>query len=216
MAGEGVVRVAARPVPMQACAHVLADAFADDPLMSSIWPDRSRRAVALRTYFTATLSHEHSVVGVVEFVAVEGRPVAVAAWDGPNRGSALAGLWRTLRAAPELLSALRTRLPVGVDVRRRLDEHEPGSPHWTLVNLGVHPDHQGSGLARTLLNHRLAAIDADAAASHLVCTRAKNVSLYERFGFTTTKEFGLRDGTPLWAMDRRWRALCDAPPRYPA
>ncbi len=202
MAERRAVHTADTASHLTMCAGVLAGAFADDPLMSSIWPEPGRRRRALRAYFAATLRHEHSVIGVVEYICVDGEPAAVAAWDGPARGGAIAGLRRTARAAPELVSALRERLPVGIDVRRRLDRHEPSEPHWTLVNLGVAESFRGTGLARTLVDHRLSAVDAQAQPAHLVCTRAENVPLYERFAFSTTAQFALRDGTPLWAMDR--------------
>ena len=203
MASGAVLRVADDPWSLSACAQVLARAFADDPLMKSIWPDPRRRARALTTYFGATLRHEHSVVGAVEYVAVNGAPAAVAAWDGPSRGSTSDQLRRTVRAAPKLLTALRSRLPVGVDVRRRLDSQEPSEPHWLLVNLGVDEQCRGEGFARMLIEHRLAEVDLHHESAHLVWTRAENVPLYERFGFTTTTEFRLSDGTPLWVMDRR-------------
>ena len=70
------------------------------------------------------------------------------------------------------------------------------------MNLGVTPAAQKRGLARILLDHRLAAVDAHGHPAHLVCTRAENVALYQRFGFTVSDEFALADGTPLWSMDR--------------
>ena len=76
-------------------------------------------------------------------------------------------------------------------------------PHWTLVNLGVDEARRGTGLARMLIEHRLVDMDTRHEPGHLICTRSENVPLYERFGFTTTTEFALGDGTPLWAMDRR-------------
>ncbi|MBJ7291336.1 MAG: GNAT family N-acetyltransferase [Williamsia sp.] len=171
--------------------------------MASIWPDDHRRRAALVGYFTATMRYEHSRIGVVDYLTDDaGHPVAVAAWDGPNRGGTVAGLVRTVRAAPGMLGALRGRLPAGIGVRQRLDAHEPTDPHWTLVNLGVATVAQKQGHARTLIEHRLAHIDANPLSAHLVCTRAGNVALYRRFGFEVSEEFDLANGTSLWAMDR--------------
>ncbi|MGJ0119574.1 N-acetyltransferase [Williamsia sp. MIQD14] len=200
---QSEVRTAATTRELDACARTLASAFADDPLMSVIWPDTDRRHAALPRYFTASLRYEHSRIGVVDHLTdPTGRPIAVAAWDGPDRGGTLAGLGRTLRGAPRTVSALGGRLVAGLDVRRRLDAHAPTGRHWTLVNLGVTPAAQKSGLARILLDHRLASVDADEHPAHLVCTRAENVALYRRFEFDVSEEFALVDGTPLWSMDR--------------
>lgn len=197
------VRTAAARQEFDACAAALAAAFADDPLMSSLWPDAHRRHAALPRYFTASLRFEHGRIGVVDYLADHiGRPLAVAAWDGPDRGGPISGLGRTLRAAPRTLTALGGRVGAGLDVRRRLDAHEPSDRHWTLVNLGVTPAAQKRGLARILLEHRLATVDARGYPAHLVCTRAENVALYRRFGFAVSDEFALADGTPLWSMDR--------------
>ncbi|MCP2174771.1 GNAT family N-acetyltransferase [Williamsia maris] len=198
------VRTATDRSELDACARILAEAFAQDPLMASIWPDDQRRRIALVGYFTATMRHEHSRVGVVDYLTDDaGHPIAVAAWDGPNRGSTMAGLGRTVRAAPGMLSALRDRLPAGISVRQRLDAHEPTDPHWTLVNIGVATVAQKQGHARALLKHRLAHIDVDSLPAHLVCTRAENVALYRRFGFEVSDEFALASGSPLWSMDRQ-------------
>ncbi|MGU3292482.1 GNAT family N-acetyltransferase [Williamsia sp. M5A3_1d] len=197
------VRTAHSTTELDACAATLAPAFADDPLMSFIWTRAEQRHAALPRYFTATLRYEHSRIGVVDYIADDtGQPIAVAAWDGPDRGGTVAGLARTVRAAPRTLTALRGRVGAGLDVRRRLDAHAPPERHWTLVNLGVTPTAQKRGLSRVLINHRLAIIDAAAHPAHLVCTRAENVALYRRFGFTVADEFALADGTPLWSMDR--------------
>lgn len=198
------VRTATDRSELDACVRVLAEAFARDPLMASIWPDDQRRHTALIGYFTATMRHEHSRIGVVDYLTDDaGHPIAVAAWDGPNRGGTMAGLVRTARAAPGMLSALRERLPAGISVRQRLDDHAPTDPHWTLVNLGVATVVQKQGHARTLLDYRLARIDANPLPAHLVCTRAENVELYRRFGFEVSDEFALASGTPLWSMDRQ-------------
>ncbi len=200
------MRTATDRSEFDAYARVLAEAFANDPLMASIWPDDHRRRAALVGYFTATMRHEHSRIGVVDYLADDaGHPIAVAAWDGPDRGNTMAGLGRTLRAAPRMLGALRGRLPAGISVRQRLDAHEPTDPHWTLVNLGVAPVAQKQGHARTLLDHRLARIDANLLPAHLICTRAENVALYRRFGFEVSDEFALASGAPLWSMDRQPR-----------
>lgn len=62
--------------------------------------------------------------------------------------------------------------------------HFPPHPAWYLMYLGVHPDGQGAGTGRTLLQ---AALDdvlrREAAPVYLETGTERNVRFYERFGF---------------------------------
>ncbi|GAB0103073.1 GNAT family N-acetyltransferase [Nocardia sp. JMUB6875] len=192
----------ATPADLNSCATVLAQAFADDPLMSTIWPDPVRRKAALPGYFAASLRHFHLPAGGVQLATDrEDRICAVAVWDPP-------GAWdqpitRTLRALSDLLPALRTRTAAAIAIRRALDERHPREPeHWYLANLGTAPTHRGQGYAAALLADR--AETAPDRGQYLVCTKQENVAYYERFGFKVTGEFQLPLGAhpTMWAM---WR-----------
>ncbi|GAB4590214.1 GNAT family N-acetyltransferase [Nocardia sp. IFM 10818] len=192
----------ATPADLTDCATVLAEAFADDPLMSAIWPDQTRRHRALPGYFKASLRHFHLPAGGVQLATDrDGHIGAVAVWDPP-------GHWdqpftHTLRALPDLLPALRTRALAAISVRSELDTHHPHQPqHWYLANLGTTQRHRGQGYAAALLADR--ATTAPDLGQYLVCTRAENVSYYERFGFSITGTFQLPAGArpEMWAM---WR-----------
>lgn len=62
--------------------------------------------------------------------------------------------------------------------------HFPPHPAWYLMYLGVHPDRQGAGTGRALLQ---AALDdilrREAAPVYLETGTERNVRFYERFGF---------------------------------
>ncbi|MFI9407100.1 GNAT family N-acetyltransferase [Nocardia sp. NPDC052316] len=187
---------------IEACTRVLAEGFADDPVMSAIWPDRRRRHRGVPRYFATSLRHFHLPGGGVQ-VAIDqhGGLGGVAVWDPP-------GQWdqpfsRTLRALPELLPALRTRTTAAMAVRRALDEQHPHTPpHWYLANIATPVDRRGQGYAARLIADRLT--EAPDTAAYLVCTREKNIRFYEKFGFMVCATFVLPAGAnpPMWAMIR--------------
>lgn len=184
------------------CARVLAQAFADDPLMASIWPDQARRHRALPGYFAASLRHFHVPGGGVQIATDrDGQIGAVAVWDPPGRWNQ--GLGTTIRAVPDLLPVLGTRIPAAISVRRTLDAHHPHEPeHWYLANIGTTLTQRGRGFAAQLVTDCL---DGDPGhGAWLVCTREQNIGYYERFGFAVTDTFILPGaaGATMWAM---WR-----------
>lgn len=81
-----------------------------------------------------------------------------------------------------------------------------GSKHvWYLQILGVHPDFQGRGIARKVMDPILKHADENGIECYLETTNSKNLPLYEHFGFvvrhhaTTTPIFG---GPGGWMMTR--------------
>ncbi|WP_280394360.1 GNAT family N-acetyltransferase [Nocardia brasiliensis] len=190
----------AAPVDIGACVRVLAEAFADDPVMSAIWPDPRKRHRALPRYFAASLRHFHIPGGAVQVAAdPEGHLGGVAVWDPPGQWDQ--PLTRTLRAVPELLPALGLRTRAAIAVRGTLDTHHPATPlHWYLANIGTPEAHRGQGYAARLISDRLT--NSPSTAAYLVCTREKNIGFYEQFGFGVTDTFRLPvGGKPMmWAM----------------
>ncbi|MFI6217646.1 GNAT family N-acetyltransferase [Nocardia brasiliensis] len=190
----------AAPVDIGACARVLAEAFAEDPVMSAIWPDLPKRQRALPRYFAASLRHFHVPGGGVQVAEdPDGHLGGVAVWDPPRQWDQ--PFSRTLRALPELLPALGLRTRAAIAIRTTLDTHHPATPpHWYLANLATPATHRGRGYAARLLDDRRT--QSPGTAAYLVCTREKNVSFYERFGFEVTDTFCLPvgDRPMMWAM----------------
>lgn len=188
-----------RDIP--ACAQILGEAFADDPVMAELWPDPQRRHAVLVGYFDVSIRHHHIHGGGVQ-LAVEGdRAVGVSDWDPP--GHYVQPLARTVRAAPSLAWLFRDRLRHALRVRQTLDRHAPREPFWYLAHIGTTVDARGAGAAVAMLAHRLAEIDAAGQSAYLVCTRAETVPFYERFGFHMREEFRLSDrGATVFGMDR--------------
>lgn len=197
--------IATRPARVQdleVCAQVLAEAFRDDPLMTSIWPDSRERYRALPGYFTASLTHFHLGGGGVQVATTdEGRIGAVAVWDLPEHWNL--GVGRILRAVPSLLAPMRTRALAAIRVLRTLDTYHPHEPeHWYLANLAVSDEFRKQGFAAQLLNTRLAQCDTEGVGAYLVATHKDNVGYYEKVGFAVTNTFTLPGNNAMWSM---WR-----------
>lgn len=183
------------------CAAVLAAAFADDPIMCVLWPNRRWRHRVLPDYFAASIRYHHLQGGAVDVARDRGRIFAVADWDPPGREQQSVG--DTLRAGPTFIRLFRHRLLNAIAVRRTLDSHAPAPPFWYLAHIGSHPSARGRGYAQALMTHRLHRADADGGSAYLVCTSVETTSFYEHHGFAVSTTFRLgASGPPLWGMVR--------------
>ncbi|OGN90844.1 MAG: hypothetical protein A2158_05175, partial [Chloroflexi bacterium RBG_13_46_14] len=65
-------------------------------------------------------------------------------------------------------------------------EHTPERPHHYLAALGVHPDFQGQGFARILLDrmHEISENHGISTGIYLETAKMKNVEMYEHFGYS--------------------------------
>ncbi|MGO1739018.1 MAG: GNAT family N-acetyltransferase [Actinomycetaceae bacterium] len=159
---------------------LVAAAFDADPLFTWVLPDRAQRRRRLARWATAsvrlTLSH-----GVVDTAGGRG----MASWQPPGRTpSALdrlrdGAVGAQLALGPGGLARIAAADRQAHAARRA---HDPGGS-WYLALLAVHPGHRGQGLAGALLRHGLARADRTASPVWLETNAARNVSIYERFGF---------------------------------
>lgn len=71
-----------------------------------------------------------------------------------------------------------------------LQRYHPLEPHYSLSLLGVHPDFQGRGYARTLLEalHELSEAHPLSTGVYLETGNPRNVPWYEHFGYHTTSQ----------------------------
>ena len=84
-----------------------------------------------------------------------------------------------------------------------LDAKAPPEPYFYLSFIGVAPGAQGMGIGSALLETVLERCDAEGHGAYLESSHERNISLYERWGFTVGEEFPLPGGgPPLWLM---WR-----------
>ncbi|MGN7192142.1 MULTISPECIES: GNAT family N-acetyltransferase [unclassified Curtobacterium] len=171
---------------LPAVATVLAEAFADDPVLHAFRPARpgEDRTAVLTGLFAALIRSVPERCRAVD-VAVDttsGGVVGAAFWEAPrpHPGSVLA----FLRQAPALLGVLG----VGGALRalrhlRRMDRARPDAPHWYLAEIGVSAAARGQGVGGLLLEHALDRVDGQRRHAYLESSTPLNRRLYRRHGF---------------------------------
>ncbi len=86
----------------------------------------------------------------------------------------------------------------------KFEKMHPSEPHWYVLILGVHPNHQGKGLGGKLLQRIIKKADADAVPVYLETANPKNLDFYRKYGFETSKAIVPMAGCPtVWALLRK-------------
>jgi ribosomal protein S18 acetylase RimI-like enzyme len=190
----------ASPQDTSAVAAILGDAFGDDPVLAWIVPDDQRRHAGLDRYFLALTRHFY--LPHHEVYLTEGASGA-ALWlpPGISSGSVFTPamipiLWYLYRSAG--LAGLRRADQISSAL---LAQHPP-QPHYYLHAIGVRHDRQGHGAGSALLRHMTERCDREGAQAYLESSNARNIPLYERYGFRVTHEWRANGGPSLWPMFR--------------
>jgi len=169
-------------------AHVLATAFADDPVIRWVVAD----PVDDRTFFTAVLRHELTDA-VLDLAVVDGRPIGAAVWQRPGQSTAQQpGTDELFIEILGMAGAVRAG-----ELDRLCEEARPAEPHWYLADLGAAEPGRGAGGA--LLRAGLDRVDGPA---YLESSNEVNIPIYERYGFAVTGVIEVPDGPKLWTMYR--------------
>ncbi len=76
--------------------------------------------------------------------------------------------------------------------------------HYYLLMLGVHPQAQGKGVGKILMNHLLERAEQESMPVYLETQSERNLDLYRRFGFNVVIEDSVPGITGLksWGMRR--------------
>lgn len=190
----GSVRAATMDDLAEASA-VLADAFADDPVMVWAFPDvaaRPRLVQALFGYLAEHVYYPQGQCTVAGEAATLWLPAGVTVGDEfwAEHGDAFA-------------AAIEGQIERIATLAATMDEHHPHDPHRYLLAIGVRPSAQGRGLGGRLLAHTLSQVDERGEAAYLEATSPRSRVLYQRHGFEVVTEFAVDGGPPVWPM---WRA----------
>lgn len=169
-------------------------AFMDDPVLSWVYPDESRRRRFGRHYFA--MQARRLVPGGLSWRA-DG---AASLWAAPGR-------WRespleALRLGAATFRGLGLRGPRVARGLAGIESRHPRQPHLYLAAVGVRPERQGQGLGSALLRPGLEEADRRGLPAYLESSNIRNVPLYERHGFKVTEEVTLPRGPAVWLM---WR-----------
>ena len=176
----------------------LSAAFADDPVQQWLW-DGAADPAAARLRFLRFFVDEYFPLGHVYVVGDVG---GAALWAPPD-GDVLHG-----PSVDDLLALVGAA--IGDQALPRLAELarssalRPLAPHFYLGVLGVDPDRQGLGLGHVLVEPVLAVCDRDGIPAHLESSNPRNLSFYERLGFSAIGDFrcGGRAGPLMTIMHR--------------
>ena len=187
-------------------AEVLALAFAGDPLIGFFVPvETEERHAKLRAFFHFFCDLRHDLDWPLIGCEADGRLVAVACPSDPVDLP-----W------PEALGEKYRQLgrDLGADVVARLERYagisdplRPTEPNYYLGIIGVHPDAQGAGYGRALLDatQRLSEAHPTSTGVALDTESATNVRIYERCGYHVHATARLED-VDIWCMFRPNRA----------
>ncbi len=183
--------------------RVLARSFFDDPVITWMLPDESRRRrvseLAYRTFLKRIYLPNNEVY-------TDARRQGAALWSPPGR-------WRIplgaqLRMSPRLVWIFGARrLPEIVRGLNLIEHEHPDTvPHWHLGILGTDPVAQGHGVGSAVMAPILARCDTEGVPAYLESSKHANIAFYRRHGFEVTDKISLPDGPDLWGMWREPRA----------
>ena len=187
-----------------ALSAALAQAFADDPVMNWLLPQRTRRVARRELWFRLELQTYVLPQDGLAFTAADGRSSGLVGgclvlppdrWQMPN---AVDG-----RTALRWLQAFGRQLPRAIHVQRTMREHHPTEPHYYIRCVGVRPGLQGQGLGSALMRPTLERCDSDGVPAYLEASSERSAALYERLGFVHLGVLELPEGAPpVWPMRR--------------
>jgi ribosomal protein S18 acetylase RimI-like enzyme len=183
--------------------ETLTAAFFHDPLTEFLLPDEESRAkrLAARVEFLLGLSSKELSAGMAD-KACAGVIGAAPPGQYPPPFFHLMVLLTKLILKSLSFTPLRL-MERWVRIFHKFNKIRPRQPHWYVLVLGVHPDHQGKGLGGELLSQVLQKADEDGVAVYLESNNPKNLDFYRKYGFEVTEEIILVAGCPpIWGLLR--------------
>ena len=186
-------------------AHLLAAAFARDPIFNWITRE-SRRAEALNRFFYWVMRQRAIPLGET-WMSTDG--YAAVSWIAPYAEAKPDNFRDEMRLLSVLLSLTGvSRFARGAVMAKAMEHAHPPEPYFYLAFVGVAPRFQANGLGTALLENTLTRVDAVGMPAFLENSNPRNIKLYERFGFRVTREITARkDAPPLYAMTRPGRNM---------
>lgn len=196
MKAERIITPAGPADHPERLAATLARAFQDDPALSWIVPNPTRRRAMLPRFFAvmAEQSHRHGEV----LASADGEAASLWYPAGEVRDGPFASLRDNLR----LLAQFRMDLPRGLRVADAMHAHHPHpQPYVYLRYVGVAPEAQGKGWGGAIVRAGIARAAAKGQGVLLETATESNVAIYARLGFEITEEWQVPGGGPrFWTM----------------
>jgi ribosomal protein S18 acetylase RimI-like enzyme len=108
-----------------------------------------------------------------------------------------------IRKSREMNESLGAECSKRMEGYRKLQKrYTPEKPHCYLAVLGIHPEYQGNGLARLLLDevHEISRKNSTSTGVFLETAKLKNVDMYRHFGYNLISQDRLDNSVDLWYM----------------
>jgi GNAT superfamily N-acetyltransferase len=188
---------------VQPAAHVLSQAFANDPLCSYMLPQVKSRVKTLYKFFL--------VYGELNIKNNRGYGVGdplqgVAYWKSSSQENLSISIKSLGRIVPLFLTLYFADYFRGKPVTSQIDalhKKYADQPHYYLDNLGVLPAAQGKGFSSKLMRPILNMADAKKVIAYTDTVTRSNVAIYEHFGFQCVEECTVPNtGVTIWALRR--------------
>jgi len=180
----------------QELSQTLGRAFFDDPVMSYMMPDESRRAAKLQPLFKVLFKLGRPYGACYVTSGYE----AVTLWRPPGQWHLT--IWQYITNGPQLLGVFGSNVLSVMGTMDRIEKVHPKKPHWYLQTIGTDPVKQGKGFGSLIMRDQLARVDASHMPAYLESSKITNIPIYKSFGFEVTGEIKIPDGPTLWSM---WR-----------
>lgn len=181
----------ASPSHKPAMISSLCEAFADDPGLSWIWPDREDRLRRLPFFFKPIVSGTMANGVALHSASSD----AVSLWRQPGRISP--GRIEILRALPSMAKAFAVGRERSQLMRDTLKAHQPTRfDWWYLQFIGVRPNAQGTGLGGEAIRSGLKLARAAGKPVYVEVMNPDNLGYYHHAGFETIDEFDIPDAGP--------------------
>lgn len=185
--------------------EVLTQAFHDDPMWTTIFPDADERARSLQNLWQALVGYCLVYGEVYTTTQVQG----AACWLAP--GNTELTFWRSLRTG---FGFVRAVMKYEGDSRRRFldvvdfmdNQHKllMDRAHWYLWALGVAPEYQGQGVGGRLIQPVLGRAEAKSLPCYLETQTEGNVVFYQKRGFDVLSVGVVPGyGVKIWTMVKK-------------
>lgn len=185
---------------MKSLVDLLADAFQNDPLNTYVVPDPVKRRQKA-TWFYTQMVHFVEKRGRIDQIPGQG----AALWLEPGKSNFT---WRDLLT----MGALQWPFRLGIGTMARLIRANTGlgpmptethaANYWYLFMLAVDEAARGQGVVRKLLQPVLDESDRTGIPIRLETNSARNVPIYEHFGFHVVNYSDQLEGLAQWNLIR--------------
>ena len=173
--------------------NMLAKAFAEDPYVSWLYPDKAQRMAVWPQ--------------VMESIGGKAIGCGTAYVTSDNSGAAL---WLPPEVESDVEKKIhilknslpQSRMKVVKEIDRQYCSLMPDSSPWILSIIAVDPDHQQQGIGSALLEYSIEQIGKNARELFVLSCNPNNLSLYQRFGFTLLGKLQADDSPPLHSLLR--------------